>query len=245
MPEATDWNTKTINEFHAQRPRWRTLRGAPMVLVTDRGRKSGHQHVTPTMYLPDETDDHVIYVFATKGGAPSNPDWYYNLTTVGEGSIERGTDSYPVTVREVTGDDRDRFTPNKPTATPASPTTQHKPKASAPSPSSRSPGPNRGVTMTTRTYDKGGFTVFWDSTRCIHTGIWFRSLHSVFNVQNRPWVTLYVLSTLTRNVAMGSSPQEHQCLPCTSKGRASAPRRDRGLAPPSSRRVRFSSAMGS
>jgi deazaflavin-dependent oxidoreductase (nitroreductase family) len=82
--------------------------GAPMVLVTHRGRKSGHQHVTPMMYLPDETDDSVIYVFATKGGAPSNPDWYYNLTTVGEGSIERGTDSYPVTVREVTGDERDR-----------------------------------------------------------------------------------------------------------------------------------------
>jgi deazaflavin-dependent oxidoreductase (nitroreductase family) len=60
------------------------------------------------MYLPDETNDSVIYVFATKGGAPSNPDWYYNLTTAGEGSIERGTDSYPVTVREVTGDERDR-----------------------------------------------------------------------------------------------------------------------------------------
>ena len=39
---------------------------------------------------------------------PYNPDWYYNLTTVGEGSIERGTNSYPVTVREVTGDERDR-----------------------------------------------------------------------------------------------------------------------------------------
>ena len=109
MPEATDWNTKTINEFRANEGRvGGPFEGAPMVLVTHRGRKSGHQHVTPMMYLPDETDDSVIYVFATKGGAPSNPDWYYNLTTVGEGSIERGTDSYPVTVREVTGDERDR-----------------------------------------------------------------------------------------------------------------------------------------
>jgi hypothetical protein len=32
-----------------------------MVLVTHRGRKSGHQHVTPMMYLPDETDDSVIW----------------------------------------------------------------------------------------------------------------------------------------------------------------------------------------
>ena len=109
VPEATDWNTKTINEFRANEGRvGGPFEGVPIALVTHRGRKSGHQHVTPMMYLPDETDDSVIYVFATKGGAPSNPDWYYNLTTVGEGSIERGTDSYPITVREVTGDERDR-----------------------------------------------------------------------------------------------------------------------------------------
>ena len=59
-------------------------------------------------YLPDETDDDVGYVFSTQGGAPDNPDWYYNLTTVGEGSVERGTESYPVTVRELTGEERDR-----------------------------------------------------------------------------------------------------------------------------------------
>ena len=79
----------------------RTNRGTRVRLVVydQRGK---YVHETP------ETDDGVIYVFATKGGAPSNPDWYYNLTTVGEGSIERGTDSYPVTVRKVTGDERDR-----------------------------------------------------------------------------------------------------------------------------------------
>ena len=60
------------------------------------------------MYLPDDTNDNVLYVFATKAGAPSNPDWYYNLKTAGEGSIERGTDSYPVTVRDLTGAERDR-----------------------------------------------------------------------------------------------------------------------------------------
>jgi uncharacterized Fe-S cluster protein YjdI len=44
--------------------------------------------------------------------------------------------------------------------------------------------------MATRRYEKGGFTVFWDSTRCIHTGICLRSLQSVFNLKNRPWVNL-------------------------------------------------------
>ena len=108
------------------------------------------------MYLPDKTNDSVIYVFATKGGAPSNPDWYYNLTTVGEGSIERGTDSYPVTVREVTGDERDRVYAEQARRYPGFADYANKPKASAPSPSSRSPGPSRGVTMATRTYEKGG-----------------------------------------------------------------------------------------
>ena len=45
------------------------------------------------MYLSDARDDDKIYVFATKGGAPSNPDWYYNLVQSGEGTIERGTET--------------------------------------------------------------------------------------------------------------------------------------------------------
>ena len=49
-----------------------------------------------------------MYVFATKAGAPSNPDWYYNLTALGEG-VELGTESYPVTVSEVQGEERDRI----------------------------------------------------------------------------------------------------------------------------------------
>ena len=61
------------------------------------------------MYLPDDSDDDTIYVFATKGGAPTNPDWYYNLIALGQGTVERGTDTYPVTVRELQGDERDRI----------------------------------------------------------------------------------------------------------------------------------------
>jgi deazaflavin-dependent oxidoreductase (nitroreductase family) len=80
------------------------------VLVHHRGRKSGRDYVFPAMYLPDQRDDNTIYVFATKGGAPSNPDWYCNLTAAGEGTIERGTETYRVAVRaEVTGNERDRI----------------------------------------------------------------------------------------------------------------------------------------
>ena len=38
-----------------------------------------------------------------------HPDWYYNLTADGEGSVDRGTETYRVTVRDVIGDERDRI----------------------------------------------------------------------------------------------------------------------------------------
>jgi deazaflavin-dependent oxidoreductase (nitroreductase family) len=61
------------------------------------------------MYLPHDTDPDIIYVFATKAGAPTSPDWYHNLTAAGDGSVERGTETYKVTVRELTGAERDRI----------------------------------------------------------------------------------------------------------------------------------------
>ena len=91
MPEANDWNDKIIAEFRANGGRvGGPFEGAPVVLVHHRGRKSGREYVTPTMYLPDEHDDDTIYVFASKGGAPTNPDWYYNLAAAEEGTIESG-----------------------------------------------------------------------------------------------------------------------------------------------------------
>jgi deazaflavin-dependent oxidoreductase (nitroreductase family) len=108
MAEPNDWNSKTIAEFRANEGRvGGPFEGAPMVPVHHRGRRTGREYVTPTMYLPHDADDDIIYVFATKGGAPTHPDWYYNLTDAGEGSIERGTESCEFTVRDLTGAERD------------------------------------------------------------------------------------------------------------------------------------------
>jgi len=106
---ASNWNDQVIAEFRANEGRLAgTFEGAPVVLVHHRGRTSRRDYVTPTMYLPDD-DPETIYVFASKGGAPTNPDWYYNLIAAGEGTVERGTDTYPVAVHEVTGEERDRI----------------------------------------------------------------------------------------------------------------------------------------
>jgi deazaflavin-dependent oxidoreductase (nitroreductase family) len=110
MSDPLDWNAKTIAEFRANEGRVGGIfEGAPMVLLYHRGRNSGQEYVNPVMYLPHATEPDLIYVFATKGGAATNPDWYYNLTAAGVGVIERGTETYEVTVGELTGAERDRI----------------------------------------------------------------------------------------------------------------------------------------
>src|ERR1039457_3253990 len=110
MSDTLDWNAKTIAEFRANEGRvGGNFEGAPMVLVHHRGRKSGREYVNPMMYLPHDTEPDIIYVFATKAGAPTNPDWSHTLTATGNGTVERGTETYKMTVRELTGAERDRI----------------------------------------------------------------------------------------------------------------------------------------
>jgi deazaflavin-dependent oxidoreductase (nitroreductase family) len=110
MSEALDWNAKTIAEFRANEGRVGGIfEGAPITLVHHRGHKSGREYVTPVMYLRHPTDPDIIYVFATRGGAPINPDWYYNLVAAGDGTIERGVETYKVAVHELAGAERDRI----------------------------------------------------------------------------------------------------------------------------------------
>jgi deazaflavin-dependent oxidoreductase (nitroreductase family) len=48
-------------------------------------------------------------VIASKGGAPTHPDWYHNLVAHPETTIEVGTETVPVTAVVMTGDERDRL----------------------------------------------------------------------------------------------------------------------------------------
>lgn len=110
MSDTLDWNAGIIAEFRANEGKvGGHFEGAPLALLHHRGRKSGREYVIPVMYLPHDAEPDIIYVFATKAGAPTNPDWYHNLTAVGNGSVERGTETYKVRVRELTGTERDRI----------------------------------------------------------------------------------------------------------------------------------------
>ena len=106
----SDFNTQVIEEFRANHGQvGGPFEGSPIVLVHHRGRKSGADRVAPLVYLPDEADADTVYVFASKGGAPTDPDWYLNLMAADGSRVEIGDDVFDVDVSEVTGEDRDRL----------------------------------------------------------------------------------------------------------------------------------------
>jgi deazaflavin-dependent oxidoreductase (nitroreductase family) len=106
----SDWNTQVIEQFRANHGRvGGGFEGAPMVLLHHRGRSSGADYVNPVMYLADATDPDTVYVFASKAGAPTHPEWYRNLIAAGGGRVEIGDDEYDVEATELTGADRDRI----------------------------------------------------------------------------------------------------------------------------------------
>lgn len=105
MSEHDDWNRKIIEEFRANEGRvGGPFEGAPMVLLHHKGAKSGTERVSPLVYRR-EGDRYVI--FASKGGAPTNPDWFHNLVANPETKIEVGTQVIPVRARVAEGDERE------------------------------------------------------------------------------------------------------------------------------------------
>lgn len=110
MSDFQDWNTQVIAEFRENEGRvGGAFEGAPITLLHHRGRRSGDEHVAPMMFLADEGDPATMYVFASKAGAPTNPDWYHNLVAAGSARVEVGTETHDVAVEEITGPKRDEI----------------------------------------------------------------------------------------------------------------------------------------
>jgi deazaflavin-dependent oxidoreductase (nitroreductase family) len=102
-----DFNAQIIEEFRANEGRVGGMfEGAPMLLLHHVGAKSGTPRVNPLMY---QADDGRYVIFASKGGAPSNPDWFYNLEANPKTSIELGAEEIDVLAEQATGDERDRL----------------------------------------------------------------------------------------------------------------------------------------
>ncbi len=104
---ANDWNTAIIEEFRANGGRvGGQFEGAPLLLLHTTGAKTGAERIAPVMY---QDVDGTYAVFASKAGAPTNPDWFHNLRANPSATIEVGTDTLPVRAREAEGAERDRI----------------------------------------------------------------------------------------------------------------------------------------
>jgi deazaflavin-dependent oxidoreductase (nitroreductase family) len=104
---ADDWNSKIIEEFRANGGKVGGMfEGAPLVLLHTTGAKSGTEWVNPLMH---RTEGDRLVVFASKGGAPTNPDWFHNILAHPEVTVEVGTDTRRATARVAEGEERDRL----------------------------------------------------------------------------------------------------------------------------------------
>ena len=98
----SDWNNKIIEEFRANKGKvGGPFEGAPLLLLHTVGARTGQERVNPMMYMPV---DGGYAVFASKGGAPTNPDWYHNLLAHPKVTAEIGTGTVELIARVAEGD---------------------------------------------------------------------------------------------------------------------------------------------
>jgi deazaflavin-dependent oxidoreductase (nitroreductase family) len=106
VDEMSDWNRGVIEEFRANEGRVRAFARQPLLLLTHTGAKTGTRRTNPLAYFRD--GDRYVVV-ASKGGAPTNPDWYHNLLANPKATIEVGDEELDVTAKPAPADDRKRL----------------------------------------------------------------------------------------------------------------------------------------
>jgi deazaflavin-dependent oxidoreductase (nitroreductase family) len=102
----TDRNQQVIDEFRANDGRvGGYFEGRTLLLLHHRGARTGIERVNPLGY--QRLSDDSVAVFASKGGAATNPDWYHNVVANPDVTIELGTEAFPARARVAGGGERD------------------------------------------------------------------------------------------------------------------------------------------
>ncbi len=105
MADMNEFNAQVIAEFRANGGKvGGAFEGATIVLLTTTGARSGLERVTPVVCRVDGDD---VYVFASKAGAPTDPDWFHNLVANPEVGVELGTDTFRARAVVLEGATRD------------------------------------------------------------------------------------------------------------------------------------------
>ena len=108
QPDINDVNRDVIRQFRANRGRVLSGRfaGSKLLLLTTKGAKTGATRVNPMMYVQDGNR---YVVFASKRGAPTNPDWYHNLVAHPDVTVEIGDESFVTRAVVAAGTERQRL----------------------------------------------------------------------------------------------------------------------------------------
>jgi deazaflavin-dependent oxidoreductase (nitroreductase family) len=105
--EFKDFNRNLIDEFRSNKGKVGGMfEGAPLLLLTTTGAKSGEARVAPLAYTKD--NDRFV-IIASKGGAASHPDWYFNLLANPEVTVEVGEERFPARATIQQGGERQRL----------------------------------------------------------------------------------------------------------------------------------------
>ena len=92
MSNPNEWNLAIIQEFRANAGKvGGPFAGKSLLILHTTGAKSGQSHVNPVVCIRDGDQ---LVIIASKGGAPTNPDWYYNILANPLVSVETGTDQF-------------------------------------------------------------------------------------------------------------------------------------------------------
>ncbi len=92
MNNPNDWNKAIIDEFRANSGKvGGPFEGKTLLLLHTLGAKSGQERINPVAYISE--GDRLV-IFASKAGAPTNPDWYYNILSQPLVTVEVGTEQF-------------------------------------------------------------------------------------------------------------------------------------------------------
>ena len=92
MSEANERNKKIIDEFRANSGKvGGPFEGKTLLLLHTKGAKSRQERINPVACIKDGDR---LAVIASKGGAPTNPDWYYNVVANPLVTVEVGTEKF-------------------------------------------------------------------------------------------------------------------------------------------------------
>jgi deazaflavin-dependent oxidoreductase (nitroreductase family) len=114
--EYKQYNNNIVEEFRANQGKvGGRFEGAPMLLLTTTGSKTGRQFTTPLVHA---RDGERIIIFASKAGYPENPSWFNNLVATPTVTVEVGTDKFEARASVLEGEEREILFERQATANP-------------------------------------------------------------------------------------------------------------------------------